>query len=66
MSVSTYRQTRPWLGPNTIPTYLEENGYIHYDYGGNAGGPEVSLMILDHYLYTQNASALARYFPIII
>lgn len=29
------------------------------------GGPEVSMMILDHYDYTQNATALARYFPIV-
>ena len=32
---------------------------------GNAGGTEVAMMILDHYLYTQNASALQRYFPIV-
>jgi hypothetical protein len=51
--------------PKTLPPYLESNGYIHYDYGGNAGGTEVSMMILDHWLYTQNKSALVRYFPIL-
>jgi hypothetical protein len=33
--------------------------------GGNAGGTEVSMMILDHWLYTQNKTALVRYFPIL-
>ena len=32
---------------------------------GNAGGTEVSMMILDHWLYTQNKTALVRYFPIL-
>ena len=48
-----------------LPRYLESNGYIHYDYGGNSGGTEVSLMILDHWLYTQNMTALQRFFPIV-
>eukprot|EP01001_Neometanema_parovale_P007003 NODE_332_length_2657_cov_50.772691_g312_i0.p1 GENE.NODE_332_length_2657_cov_50.772691_g312_i0~~NODE_332_length_2657_cov_50.772691_g312_i0.p1 ORF type:complete len:832 (-),score=157.15 NODE_332_length_2657_cov_50.772691_g312_i0:160-2604(-) len=52
-------------GSGLPPVYLEENGYIHYDRGGNAGGTEVSLMILDHYLYTQDAGALKRYMPIV-
>jgi len=52
-------------GKGTLPPYLENNGYIHYDYGGNAGGTEVSLMILDHWLYTQNMTALVRYFPVV-
>ena len=45
-------------GPKNLPKYLEQNGYIHYDYGGNAGGTEVAMMILDHWLYTQNRTAL--------
>ena len=43
-----------------LPPYLESTGYIHYDYGGNAGGTEVSMMILDHYLYTQDEEVLKR------
>jgi hypothetical protein len=39
------------------------SSYIHYDYGGNAGGTEVSLMILDHYAYTQDIEALQQYVP---
>ena len=38
---------------HSLPVSLESNGYIHYDYGGNGGGTEVSMMILDHYAYTQ-------------
>jgi len=44
---------------------LESNGYIHYDYGGNAGGTEVSMMILDHFLYSQSKAALNKYFPVV-
>lgn len=47
------------------PVYLESNGYIHYDYGGNGGGTEVSLMVLDHYEYTQDSRALLEYLPIV-
>ena len=50
---------------SSLPPYLESNGYIHYDYGGNAGGTGVSMMILDHFLYTQNTTVLQRYFPIV-
>jgi hypothetical protein len=44
---------------------MEASPYIHFDYGGNAGGTEVSMMIVDHFLYTQNATTLKRYFPIV-
>jgi hypothetical protein len=64
-AVGDYGVNASSRGPRDLPKYLEANGYIHYDYGGNAGGPEVSLMILDHYLYTQNLTALQRYFPIV-
>lgn len=40
-------------------------GYIHYDYGGNGGGTEVSHMILEHYLYTGDEAALRRYLPVV-
>jgi len=46
--------------------YLESNGYIHYDYGGNGGGTEVSLMVLDHFLYTGDMRVLQRYMPIVV
>jgi hypothetical protein len=49
----------------SLPVYLESNGYIHYDYGGNAGGTEVALMVLDYYLYTEDLEALKKYLPIV-
>ena len=51
--------------PGTLPVSLEASSYIHYDFGGNAGGTEVAMMILDHWLYTQNQTALRRFFPIV-
>ena len=65
------RLSTQWTAPFLRPLcaewfrYLEANGYIHYDYGGNAGGTEVALMILDHYEYTQDLAALQRYWPIV-
>jgi hypothetical protein len=38
---------------------------MRYDFGGDAGGTEVSMLILDHYEYSQNRTALHRYFPIV-
>ena len=51
--------------PAGYPVYLEDNNYLHYDFGGDAGGPEVSLMALDHFMYTGNESAWKRYSPIV-
>ena len=51
--------------PPNLPGYREKCSAMNYDFGGDAGGPEVSMMILDHFEYTRNASALRRYFPIV-
>jgi hypothetical protein len=51
--------------PLNLPVYREKCSAMNYDFGGDAGGPEVSMMILDHFEYTRNASALRRYFPIV-
>ena len=51
--------------PGKLPVYLEDNGYIHYDYAGNAGGPEVALMLLDYYRYTGDVAALKQYLPLL-
>ena len=48
-----------------VPKQLSLNTYMRYDYGGNAGGTEVSLMILDSFLWSQNATDLTRYWPIV-
>jgi len=51
--------------PSNLPVYRERSASMNYDFGGDAGGPEVSMMILDHFECTRNASALRRYFPIV-
>ena len=47
------------------PYWLQFNDYIKYDYGGNSGGPEVALMVFEHFLYSHNETSLARYLPIV-
>lgn len=46
------------------PVWLEESDYIHLDYGGDGGTPEIALMVLDHFSYTGNVTALQQYLPI--
>ena len=48
-----------------VPRQLLQNTYMRYDYGGNGGGTEVSLMILDAFLWSQNATDLQRYWPVV-
>jgi hypothetical protein len=50
--------------PDNYPVWLEDNNYIHLDYGGDGGTPEISLMILDRYLYTLDDAALVETLPI--
>ena len=38
---------------------------IRMDYGGNAGGTEVSLMILDHHYYSSDDTVPRKYLPIV-
>ena len=51
--------------PAALPVWLESNPYIHLDFGGDAGGPEVALMALEHYLYTGDEDAARRYLPLV-
>ena len=46
------------------PVWLEQNQYIHLDYGGDGGTPEVALAVLDLYLYTNDEELAERYLPI--
>eukprot|EP00035_Acanthoeca_spectabilis_P003288 m.92313 g.92313 ORF g.92313 m.92313 type:complete len:428 (+) comp12033_c0_seq1:1523-2806(+) len=64
-SMRNYGPNASTRGPTTWPRYLESNGYIHYDYGGNGGGTGVAMMVLDHYMYTADEVALARYYPLV-
>eukprot|EP00475_Leptophrys_vorax_P009811 TRINITY_DN164_c0_g3_i1.p1 TRINITY_DN164_c0_g3~~TRINITY_DN164_c0_g3_i1.p1 ORF type:complete len:772 (-),score=187.26 TRINITY_DN164_c0_g3_i1:117-2207(-) len=45
------------------PGFLLSN-WTRFDYAGNAGGPEVAMMLLDHFMYTQDEATLKRYLPI--
>ena len=49
-----------------VPPQVEGNTYMRWDKGGNAGNTEVSLMILDHFLWTRSEATLRRYLPIIV
>lgn len=51
--------------PPNLPVARERCTSMNFDFGGDAGGPEVSMMILDHYEYTGNRTALAQFFPIV-
>lgn len=48
-----------------VPRQLLQSTYMRYDYAGNGGGTEVSLMILDSFLWSKNATDLRRYWPIV-
>jgi hypothetical protein len=50
--------------PTGYPVWLEDNDYIHLDFGGDGGTPEVALMVLDAYLYSNDAAKLQQYLPI--
>jgi len=60
-----YGRDASWRNGSTIPVSLEENPYIHFDFGGNGGTTEIAFMVLDHWLYTQDQQALRRYLPIV-
>ena len=43
----------------------EENRFLTFDFGGNAGLTEVSVMLLDYYAYTLDDAAMSRYMPLL-
>ena len=49
--------------PADLPLYLQNNPYIYLDNFGDGPLGELGLMILDRFLYDQNASALAGRLP---
>jgi hypothetical protein len=59
-SPSDYGCTRP----ADFPLGYATNSFQRFDFAGNAGGPEVSIMLLDHYMYTQDEAHLMRFLPI--
>lgn len=50
--------------PQGWPVWLETNDYIKNDYGGDGGTPEVALMVLDYFMYTNDKAKLKQYLPI--
>lgn len=50
--------------PAGYPAWLENSGWVQYDFGGNAMGPEVGLMALDYFAHTGDAAAAAVYIPL--
>jgi hypothetical protein len=44
--------------------WASDSGWMGKDYGGNAGGTEVSYMLLNAYEYTLNETLLEEYLPI--
>jgi hypothetical protein len=53
--------SRPEGYPPSEPCYGSGNAF---EYGGDGGTPEIALAALEHYVYTQNETALARYLPL--
>ena len=53
--------SRPAGYPPSEPCYTSGNAF---EYGGDGGTPEIGLAALEHYYYTLNETALARYLPL--
>jgi hypothetical protein len=51
--------------PAGFPVWLENNDYLHVDFGGDGGTPEVALAVLDAYMYTNNLTLLKKYLPLV-
>ena len=63
---ATQRNTSlPPSDPRALPHAYEHNPYIRFDFGGDAGLPEVALMVLDDLLYTGDEEAYTRYAPLV-
>ena len=43
----------------------EESRWLKFDFGGDAGLPELCVMLLDYYAYTLDNEALRRYMPLL-
>jgi hypothetical protein len=51
--------------PSYLPPGYEENPYLRFDFGGDAGLTELCVMLLDRYLYTLDEGALRRHLPLL-
>lgn len=52
--------------PANYPVWLETNEYIHLDYGGDGGTPEIALFALDYLLFSNDTTKFLRYLPLVL
>lgn len=48
-----------------LPIGYEENRFLRFDFGGDAGLPELCVMLLDAYMYTLDDDLLTKYMPLL-
>ena len=64
---ATVRATAAALGATgVLPPAYQNNTYLRYDFGGDAGLPELSLMVLDWYEHTMDDDGMRRYLPLLV
>ena len=64
---ATVRATAAALGATgVLPPAYQNNTYLRYDFGGDAGLPELSLMVLDWYEHTMDDGGMRRYLPLLV
>ena len=64
---ATVRATAAALGATgVLPPAYQNNTYLRYDFGGDAGLTELSLMVLDWYEHTMDDDGMRRYLPLLV
>ena len=64
---ATVRATAAALGATgVLPPAYQNNTYLRYDFGGDAGLTELSLMVLDWYEHTEDDDGMRRYLPLLV
>ena len=64
---ATVRAAAAALGATgVLPPAYQNNTYLRYDFGGDAGLPELSLMVLDWYEHTMYDDGMRRYLPLLV
>ena len=48
-----------------LPIGYEENRFLRFDFGGDAGLTELAMMLLDVYLYTLDDALITRFLPLL-
>ena len=64
---ATVRATAAALGATgVLPPAYQNNTYLRYDFGGDAGLTELSFMVLDWYEHTMDDDGMRRYLPLLV